>query len=88
MTAAPVLAICDHTIAREELQSLLSPFGAAQIATLDEFPCEDCAEANLVVVHVDLASRASVDALRRTLTLHANPQRKTLFITEASYRFD
>jgi putative nucleotidyltransferase with HDIG domain len=88
VTAASVLAICDHTIRREELQTLLSPFGAARIATLDELPFHDCAEASLVVVHVDLASRASVDMLRRTLTAQANPQRKTLFIAEDSYRSD
>lgn len=88
MPAAPVLAICDHTIRSEELQALLSPFGAARVAALDDLPYEECAEATLVVVHVDLASRASVDTLRKTLAAQANPQRKTLFITEDSYRFD
>jgi putative nucleotidyltransferase with HDIG domain len=88
VTEPDILAVFDHTIDGDELKLLLTRCGPARVTNFADLPVVDSAEAALVVVHVDLANKETVDSLRQSLSPRANPDRKLIFITEPSHRFD
>lgn len=88
MTEPDILAVFDHTIGGNELKLLLARCGPTRVTNLTDLPLVDSTEAKLVVVHVDLGSKGAVDLLRQSLSPRASPNRKIIFITEPSHRFD